>query len=103
MVVVSSEPAWSVDSPLLGFAESKSGESNTACPTDGSTLRKCAVFLATMTVNAKASASTMTQTVTAAIFHAFFTQRGSNLSGHIKSKKNAAPNTVATAIPTKML
>lgn len=45
----------------------------------------------------------MIETVTAEIFHESRTAFVSIRSGQKRSKKNAAPKTVATAMPTKML
>jgi hypothetical protein len=64
---------------------------------------KCASRIATITVIASASAKTIAQTTTAEAFHALLTHGASLRSGQNRSKKNPAPKTVATAIPTKML
>ena len=55
------------------------------------------------TVIAIASAKAITHMMTAHIFQARCTDLLSFRSGQNRSKKKAAPNIVATAIPTKML
>lgn len=55
------------------------------------------------TVRASTSANAMMETTREQIFHANRTAVLSYRSGQNKSKKNAAPKIVATAMPTKML
>ena len=62
-----------------------------------------ALPVATMTVNANASANVISVITRALILHAHRILRGSYRSGKKRSKKKAAPKMVATAIPTNML
>lgn len=59
--------------------------------------------VATITVNAKASAKAIKLTTKELILQDHRIRGGSKRSGKKRSKKNAAPKIVATEIPTKML